>query len=63
LQMLGLGFALALVGLAVLGIVALTAEVLGVRLRSSLPLASVLRWLTSSVLVALSIHLAIPERQ
>ncbi|HEY6581459.1 MAG TPA: hypothetical protein VIZ60_10050 [Rubrobacter sp.] len=43
--------------------VALTSSALGGRLRNSPSLAGVLRWLTGSVLVALGLSLAIPERQ
>jgi threonine/homoserine/homoserine lactone efflux protein len=63
LQMLGFGVAFTLMGLAVLSVVALTSGALGERLRSSPSLAGVLRWLTGSVLVALGLRLAIPERR
>ncbi len=63
LQMLGFGIAFTLMGLAVLGIVALTSGVLGERLRSSASFAGVLRWLTGSVLVALGLRLAVPEHR
>ena len=62
-QMVGLGLAFTLMGLAVLSAVALTSGVLGVRLRRSTSLAGVLRWLRGSVLVALGLRLAIPERR
>ena len=61
--MFGFGFAFTLMGLVVLSAVALTSSALGGRLRNSPPLAGVLRWLTCSVLVALGLSLAIPERQ
>jgi threonine/homoserine/homoserine lactone efflux protein len=63
LQMLGFGFAFTLMGLAVLSVVALTSGVLGERLRNSPPLANILSWLTGSVLVALGLRLAVPERR
>jgi len=63
LQMLGLGFAFTLMGLAVLSVVALTSGLLGERLGSSPFFAGVLRWLTGSVLVALGLRLAVPERR
>jgi len=63
LQMLGFGFAFTLMGLAVLSVVALTSGVLGERLRRSPSFAGALRWLTGSVLVALGLRLAVPERQ
>ena len=63
LQMLGFGFAFTLMGLAVLSIVALTSGALGERLKRSPSLASALRWLTGSVLVALGLRLAIPQRR
>jgi threonine/homoserine/homoserine lactone efflux protein len=63
LQMLGFGFAFTLMGLTVLSVVALTSGVLGERLRNSPPLANILRWLTGSVLVALGLRLAVPERR
>jgi threonine/homoserine/homoserine lactone efflux protein len=59
LRMLGFAF----MGLAVLSVVALTSGVLGERLRRSSSFANVLRWLTGSVLVALGLSLAIPERR
>jgi threonine/homoserine/homoserine lactone efflux protein len=61
--MLGFGFAFTLMGLAVLSVVALTSGVLGERLRNSPPLANILSWLTGSVLVALGLRLAVPERR
>jgi threonine/homoserine/homoserine lactone efflux protein len=63
LQMLGFGFAFTLMGLAVLSVVALTSGVLGERLRNSPPLVNILSWLTGSVLVALGLRLAVPERR
>ena len=63
LQMLGFGFAFTLMGMAVLSVVALSSGVLGERLRSSPSFAGVLRWLTGSVLIALGLRLAIPERR
>jgi threonine/homoserine/homoserine lactone efflux protein len=63
LQMLGFGFAFTLMELAILSVVALTSGVLSERLRSNPPFASVLRWLTGSVLVALGLRLAVPERR
>ena len=61
--MLAFGGAFTLMGLVVLTIVALTSGVLGERLRSRPSFASGLRWLTGSVLVALGLRLAVPERQ
>ena len=61
--MLGFGFAFTLMGLVVLSVVALTSRALEGRLRSSPSLAGVLRWLAGSVLVALGLSLAIPERR
>ena len=63
LQMLGFGIAFTLMGLAVLSVVALTSGVLGERLRSNPSFAGILRWLTGSVLVALGLRLAVPERR
>ena len=63
LQMLGFGMAFTLMGLAVLSVVALTSGVLGERLRSNPSFAGILRWLTGSVLVALGLRLAVPERR
>ncbi len=63
LQMLGFGVAFTLMGLVVLSVVALSSGVLGERLRSSPSFASVLRWLTGSVLVALGLRLVVPERR
>jgi threonine/homoserine/homoserine lactone efflux protein len=63
LQMIGFGVAFTLMGLAVLSIVALASGVLGERLRRNSSFANVMRWLTGSVLVALGLRLAVPERR
>ena len=62
-QMLALGVAFTLVGLAVLSVVALCSGALGEWLRGRPAFAGALRWLTGSVLVALGLRLAVPERR
>jgi len=63
LQMLGFAVAFTFMGLAVLSVAGLTSGILGDRLRGSPSLAMILRWLTGSVLVALGLRLALPERR
>ena len=62
LQMLALGVAFTLMGLAVLSVVALFSGALGEWLRGRTSLVGALRWLTGSILVGLGLRLAVPER-
>lgn len=61
LQMLALGAAFALMGLAVLCIMALFSGALGDFLKSRPSFANALRWLSGGVLVALGLRLAVPN--
>lgn len=62
MQMLALGVAFTLMGLAVLSVVALFSGALGEWLRGRTSLVGALRWLTGSILVGLGLRLAVPER-
>lgn len=63
LQMLAFGAAFTLISLAFMSVIALCSGALGEWLRSRPSFADALRWLTGSVLVALGLRLAIPERR
>ena len=63
LQMLAFGAAFTLISLVVMGVVALCSGALGEWLRGRPSFAGALRWLTGSVLVALGLRLAVPERR